>query len=329
MMNANPKTTMSKKTKEVKDTKETKVREANSRLSEQIKTSQLSLHNPNIEVHLDMIPRKKIIYIFTQWFSKIIPPISKEYISDPLLLTYYITYYNKYYNNMNIESIIIYNNMNNIESIIKIQKWFRKYNYIISNKFKLIIEILNKEPEKMKKTLFEIIKISKLYPPRKNENKFIYGKLIEKSLINTFTELGFKCSDLDTLCSVGSEYKNDINLLGVNISIKGKLKKSGDIILINKKSTENHIIKLQVLLCIIEERKLYFIPSSIVDNNVFVKNDIGSISYKSKLISHINKNNEEYIYTFPCLSNENELILNTIQEIDIMTKLYIDTIKIY
>ena len=277
----------------------------------------LSYYNPIIEPPIELPLFLKKIKVFTQWISNINTEIC---ITDIKLLEYFDIYYT-------INFSILYN----IESIIKIQKCFRKYitkKNIINNKFKFIIEMLNKEPEKMRICLREIITIIKKYPPRKNENKFIYGKLAEESLNNTFNELGFECIDLDKGHSSGSEYKNDIKLLGIDISIKTKLNKGGDIILINKKSTENHIIKIEVLLCIIKERKLYFIPSNIVDNDEFVKTDIGSISYKSKLIQFINNNYKEYIYTFPYLLDEIELELSSIQEVDIMKKLYNETIKI-
>lgn len=218
------------------------------------------------------------------------------------------------------------------QSINKIQMWWRKLKtrpicQKINNKFKFIIDLLTQHPDIMTRCLYEITKISILYNPQKNENKFIYGKLIEKSIIHAFTIIGFHVKDLDDSHTVGSEYKNDITLLNVDVSIKAKLKKGGDVILINKKSTSKHNINMELLLCVIQERKLYFIPSNIVDNSVYVKEDAGCISYKSKLFTLIDKHHTEYIYTFPELSIEEKNKLSLLKPIDIMTKLYLDTIQ--
>jgi hypothetical protein len=218
-----------------------------------------------------------------------------------------------------------------VTQIVKIQSWWRKrcsqIRDVVGIKFKLIIETLINYPEIMRVCLFEITKISILYNPQKNENKFIYGKLIEKSIINAFLKIGFIVKDLDDNHLIGSEYKNDIRILNVDISIKAKLKKGGDVILINKKSTSKHNINMQLLLCVIQDRKLYFIPSNIVNMNVYVKEDAGCISYKSKLFTFIEKQYSEYIYYFPELSDERKQQLSLLKPIDIMTKLYRDTIN--
>jgi hypothetical protein len=212
------------------------------------------------------------------------------------------------------------------EAITKIQKWWINKSAVINNKFKLIIELLKQYPSIMRQCLFQLYKISILYNPQKNENKFIYGKLIEKSLIHALDQIGLKVTDLDDNHTVGSEYKNDISLMNTNISIKGKLKKGGDVILINKKSTNKHKINIQLLLCVIQEHKLYFIPSSIVDNAVYVKEDAGCISYKSKLFTMIDKKYNEYIYTFPDLLEDEKQMLSTLKPLDIMRILFKDTI---
>ena len=218
-----------------------------------------------------------------------------------------------------------------ITQITQIQYWWRKRRDQIRNragiKFKLIIETLYNYSEIMRTCLFEITKISILYNPQKNENKFIYGKLIEKSIINAFLKIGFYVNDLDDKHTIGSEYKNDIRILNVDVSIKAKLKKGGDVILINKKSTSKHNINMQLLLCVIQERKLYFIPSDIVNMDVYVKEDAGCISYKSKLFTFIDKQHGDYIYHFPELSEERKHQLSLLKPIDIMTKLYQDTIQ--
>ncbi len=198
----------------------------------------------------------------------------------------------------------------------------------INNKFIGIIEILNNHNNIMQKCYYELKSISLKYPPQKNENKFIYGKLIELSLINAFKQIGFNCINLDDTHSCGSEYKNDIKMLNINISIKGKLNKGGNIILINKKTTEIHDVKVETLLCIINEGKLYFIPSNIVDNKKYIKEGVGTVEYKSSLITMLNKCHKEYIYSFPELNDHYKKKIDETNEIDIFNKLYQETIRI-
>jgi hypothetical protein len=223
----------------------------------------------------------------------------------------------------------LYNEIQNTKIKI-IQNWVRKrlskFNKI-NIKFKEILHQLQLNEEIMRKCYFEIKLISLKYPPQKNELKFIYGKLVEMSIINAFTKIGFHCNDLDKNHICGSEYKNDITLLGIDISIKAKLNKGSDVILINKKSSSNHKIEIQLLLCLINDGKLYFIPSNIVDNKIYVKEDAGCISYKGKLLTNIDKKHKEYIYTFPELTFEEKNNLKNIENINIYEKIYNETIK--
>ena len=227
------------------------------------------------------------------------------------------------------KSINLYNETQNTKIKI-IQKWFRKKlnKFNKTNiKFKEIIHQLQLNEEIMRKCYFEIKLISLKYPPQKNELKFIYGKLVEMSIINAFIKIGFHCNDLDKKHICGSEYKNDITLLGIDISIKTKLNKGGNIILINKKSSEKHKIEIELLLCLINDRKLYFIPSNIVDNKIYVGEDAGCIYYKGKLLTNIDKKYKEYIYTFPELILEEKNNLKNIENINIYEKIYNETIK--
>jgi len=214
---------------------------------------------------------------------------------------------------------------------IKIQNWFRNWYRNICNKSrikcKLIIEILYKHPDIMRKYFIEIISICKKFPPKKNENKFIYGKLIEKSLLNAFLEIGFKCEDLDQTHSSGSEYKNDIRMLKLKYSIKAQ-KSKGDVRLINTLSTAKHNINMTLILCVINDRKLYIFPSNIVNQQIYLKKDAGSISYKSALFKWIDNNHSEYIYKFPTLTPEQETNINEIKEIMIYEYLYNTFVKL-
>lgn len=94
-----------------------------------------------------------------------------------------------------------------------------------TNKFVFMIEYMKKLENIgiMNLCYYKICCISKKYPPQKNENKFIYGKLVEKSLMEAFCKMGFICEDLDKKHKFGSEYKNDITLLGMNVSMSSCL----------------------------------------------------------------------------------------------------------
>jgi len=214
----------------------------------------------------------------------------------------------------------------NNETIIKIQKWFRKICNKSSIKCKLIIELLNNNHDIMQKCYYEILSISKKFPPAKNENKFIYGKLCEKSLLNTFNNIGFKCEDLDQTHLSGSEYKNDIKMLKLKYSIKTS-KNKGDVRLINTLSTAKHNINMTLMLCVINEKKLYIFPSHIVNQRLYLKKDAGSISYKGSLFKWIDTNQSEYIFTFPELTEEQNININNIQEVMIYEYLYKTFVK--
>ena len=216
-------------------------------------------------------------------------------------------------------------------NITKIQKWYRKVVYKPRYACKSIIEVLNLNENIMKNCLFECMSISKNFPPQKNEYKFIYGKLVEISLLNAFIDIGLKCIDLDKNHKIGSEYKNDISIFKNKFSIKAKLNKGGDVILLNKKSTAKHKVNINIMLLVINEGKLYIFPSNFsnsININDYIKEDAGCISYKSKLFSFIDKNNKEYIYTFPKLDDEQKNLLDDIKEQDIMNDLYNNIIKL-
>jgi len=118
-----------------------------------------------------------------------------------------------------------------IKYIKIIQKFIKKY--VLKNNVKI-----------------KSIIISIKYVPQKNENKFIYGKLIEKSLIKALIKIGYDTIDLDKNHNIGSEYRNDIKLLNIYFSIKCKLNKDGNIILINKNSTNIHKYKkVCIIMC--------------------------------------------------------------------------------
>ena len=183
---------------------------------------------------------------------------------------------------------------------------------------------LQKNEEKMRKCYRELIKISRKFPPQKNENKFIYGKLGEKALVSMFEDIGIiNIVDLDEKHITGSEYKNDIAINNVYFSIKVKLNKQGDIIMINCKSTPNHTLDINTLIIVINERKIYAIPKTF-NTDEYIKRDSGSISYKNKILTYFTKECPKYVYTFPELESQENL---QIPAIDIFNILYNDYIK--
>lgn len=174
----------------------------------------------------------------------------------------------------------------------------------------------------MRNCLFEFIKISKKFPPQKNENKFIYGKLGEFVILNILHELNISnIIDLDKKHIKGSEYKNDIQIDKIKFSIKTKLNKPGDVIMINCKSRNDHKIDCNTIITIINEKKLYIIPKS-MELDEYIKKDSGSILFKSKLFTFINKEHKELIYIFPDITEEQKIIIDNICEVDIYNILY-------
>lgn len=106
-----------------------------------------------------------------------------------------------------------------INKIIIIQRYVRKkYNNIN------LILLLNNEKSRniLKKCYSHIHKVMILFPPKKNENKFIYGKLIEKIIIRNINDI-VSCYELDSLYEKGSCYKNDCRILGSNYSYEIKI----------------------------------------------------------------------------------------------------------
>ena len=157
-------------------------------------------------------------------------------------------------------------------------------------------------------------KIYKQIPPAKNENKFAFGILIQMSIIDCLNKLFYKCEDLDNNHSYGSEYKNDCclyldEILKVNISIKAKSKKSGNIIIINNYSSkkERNLSDLITIILIIETNMILILPHLIIPEEFIINND-ANIIYKGSLINYIIKNKPELLIKL----KENEKFINFI-----------------
>jgi hypothetical protein len=202
----------------------------------------------------------------------------------------------------------------------------------IQQKFKNTIDIMrdHKNHNIMQQCYYEICKICKIYPPRKNENKMVYGKLAEIAIANVLCKMNIDCINLDKLCNIGSEYKNDFKIGEFMVSLKTKkMKKSGDIILINTHSTSDHgdNLEIDLLLCIIEDGKLYFIPHDIIDESIFIKHNPGNIAYANSVLKYMDDLYSDFIYTFPKLSEIQKDEISKMTEVDLIHKLYTETIQ--
>jgi hypothetical protein len=187
---------------------------------------------------------------------------------------------------------------------------------------------LEKNYDALRKCHLEFNIISRKFPPQKNEYKFIYGKLGEKALISMFQNIGINSLDLDTQHKIGSEYKNDIQMNNTRFSIKVKLNDNGDVIMINCKSRKDHNLDdINTIVVVINSGLIYIIPKTF-NTEDYVKRDAGSISYKSKLFTHIKKNHPEYIYKFPELLPDEVEKLNNTYEVDIYNQIFEEHIKL-
>ena len=153
-------------------------------------------------------------------------------------------------------------------------------------------------PENMKKAWVICNSILNKYPPRKNENKFIYGISCERVLIRCMNEFE-KCECLDNTVRVGSSYKNDCNFpfLNTQLSIKCT-KRGGSIIIINKLNKfEHNILGMQMAIIHFCHRRIYLFTHT-EEFQQFVKSDGATIRYKSSLFTYLKKN-PRYYYEFP------------------------------
>lgn len=192
----------------------------------------------------------------------------------------------------------------NIENINKIQLWFKSIIYYKLNKItddkiiNIIIENIKKNNIFFNKLFIKCEKVLKMYPPAKNEYKFIYGNLIQMIVIELLDNIFYKCIDLDKLCSNGSQYKVDCKLnitpyLYRNISIKAKKNKTGNVIIINKHNNNKiyNLSELITIIVIIELQDIIIIPHLIIPDK-YIENNNSNILYRSSLFTELYKNIE-------------------------------------
>ena len=144
----------------------------------------------------------------------------------------------------------------------------------------IVIKNIRKNNIQHNELFIKCMKIMKKYNPSKNEYKFIYGNLIQKSLINFLDSIFYSCSDLDKLIENGSQYKVDCQLkitshVNFFISIKAKKNKNGKIIIINKNSNnKNYDLKnLITFIVILETKDIIVVPHNIVPYEYIENNE--------------------------------------------------------
>lgn len=213
------------------------------------------------------------------------------------------------------------NNIIKVQSIIRGFLSRKKLSHMIC---KYIIELFNNNSVIMKDCYYKIMKIMIRFPPAKNENKFIYGKLIEKTIIKTLNKIKNICVELDNNCNIGSQYKNDCRFIQ-NFSIKAS-KNISNIIIINKLNKNKHfIINMNFIVCFIIEKTICVFPSNIIEQK-YVKNTGSNISFKSSIYNKILKDSD-YIYKFPELTKKQLSKLEKCNEISIYDVLYNKYVK--
>lgn len=203
--------------------------------------------------------------------------------------------------------------MNNIQNLINNQLIIKKFNNFIN----IIIENIIINKIEFNDFFIKNHKIYKLYSPSKNENKFIFGILLQKSLIEFLNKIFYKCIDLDDLKNYGSNFLNDCLLcltkyIYFPISIKAKSKKNGaNIIIINyhSKKMNYNLENLITFIIIIEINTLYILPHNIIDKKFIINND-SNLSYKCSLLTYIDINYKNFKIILEKNTNFNNFILN-------------------
>jgi hypothetical protein len=174
----------------------------------------------------------------------------------------------------------------------------------------IVIKNIIKENRYHNKIFIKCEKVLKMYPPAKNEYKFIYGNLIQMSVIELLDNIFYSCIDLDKLCNNGSEYKVDCRLnitryLSRKLSIKAKKNKSGNVIIINKLNNNKNydLSQLITIIVIIELKDIIIIPHIVIPDK-YVENNDSNISYKSSLFTYLYKSDEYKKYIIHLEQND-------------------------
>jgi len=179
----------------------------------------------------------------------------------------------------------------------------------------------------MQKLNFQLQKICRKFPPAKNENKFIYGKLAEKAIIDTIQMCnGLSAIDLDKTHTVGSEYKNDVNITHHSTSTTHpysiKVSKSGGkITLINCRNTNKHNVDgLSMIVGHIQLERIYIFDHG-HDFERFLTADGASVDYKQSIFTYL-KTCPQYTVQLPPLSEQQKEIIEGVNEVNPYDYLY-------
>ena len=186
----------------------------------------------------------------------------------------------------------------------------------------ILLTLLNEKKDILEKCYSYIYKIMTLFPPKKNENKFIYGKLVEKIIINTINKI-ISCYELDSLYETGSCYKNYCCILSSYYRIK-VIKSKSDVIILNKNHKQDHKISdMSFIICDIQKQRLYIFTYS-DDYKKYIHNKETNISFRSSIFTYLDNNTRNYI-DFPTCCSEIEKIskLNEINIYEYLLKEFI------
>jgi hypothetical protein len=164
---------------------------------------------------------------------------------------------------------------------------FKKFNLKESDP---LIEIINNNKKEFEIFIEKSIITSKKFPPKYNENKFIYGKLVEHLFVNSVKLTNNQCILLDE-DKLQSNYKNDICVNNEYFySLKVTKNRNGNVRLINNDSEKVQHIYTNINMVIInlERIEIYLFNTSQLPIDYFKINKDG-IDIKSKFYKYIQK----------------------------------------
>ena len=189
-----------------------------------------------------------------------------------------------------------------MDKVKKIQSCVR--GFLVRNQFAThLVSALTREyrREEMEKSFLRLHNILQRYPPHKDENKFIYGKLVELEIIQTLNRF-FPCHELDSRTGKkqGSEYKNDVCFPTFRIKFSIKATKNGSsITIINKRHSQRHSIRnMGFIIMNFRSSSLYIFRHN-RSLDPFLHETGSTLNYRSSLFRFLEKHFPQNIYRFP------------------------------
>lgn len=174
-----------------------------------------------------------------------------------------------------------------------------------------------KNEQYMLNFFLKLNKVIQLYPPKKNENKFIYGQISER----LFKDLLWNSCELESSILGDNCYFNDFQLKYKDneylFSYK-TTKTKGCIRLINYHSSSKIHDLSEKIICIvnIELKSIYLLPLIIIPETLYMHKKDG-LDLSSKYIKYMKKNYPCYIYTYT-----NDIPEHKYEEISLCDKIY-------